>query len=220
MVIQSLGRSLNRIAVVDDNPAVRESFAELVEDLGATPVAFRGPLADLNATVNQIISSSDAVLADYRLMSSAYALFDGDKIISNCMRLRHPGILCTSYSDVYQTLSRSERTFIPAVVPSRALEVDSITKAFERAIGEIDGRFVPERTPWRTQVQIVEIPPECKYFYVIVAGWNPKEKIRLFTDDLPNDMHALVTQGRILHACVNTGARKHEELYFSNWEDK
>jgi len=220
VVIQAFGRSLNRIAVVDDNAAVRDSFAELVVDLGATPVVFSGPLSNLDATVKEVLASSDAVLADYRLKHSTYALFDGDMLISHCIRRKHPGILCTSYSDVYHTLSRSERAFIPSVVASKALDVESVTKAFERAMGEIDGRFIPERRPLRTQVQVVEIPKECDYFYVIVAGWNPREKIRLFRDDLPNDKQSLITPGRILHAQVNTGARRFEELYFSNWEDK
>jgi hypothetical protein len=113
---------------------------------------------------------------------------------------------------------RSRRRFIPALLKPDELDPDNIARGFERCIQEFDGQYQPSRKPWRTLVRVEEVEPGEDYFYVIISGWNPRKKIRVSFDDLPNDIRSLVKLEKRFHAQVNVGAENHEDLYFDSWE--
>jgi hypothetical protein len=74
--------------------------------------------------------------------------------------------------------------------------------------------------PQHLTVSLEEVVADGGYFYVVIPGWNPKEKIRLSVKDLTEAMRRLLTPGRRFHAQVNLGAENYEELYFDSWESE
>ena len=218
MPIQIEDRSIERVSIVDDQERARESYAYSIEDLDLTPVPVTGPLNDLDHFVDHISDQTQAVLCDYRLRQRNYARFDGDEIVVQCYKCSFPAVLCTTYTDMDISLIRSRRRFIPVLLRPNELDPDAIHRGFQRCIQEFNGQFQPSRRPWRTLIRVIETVSDEPFFYVVIPGWDLRQKIRVYLEDLPQNMHSLVEPGKRFHAQVNTGAERHEELYFDSWE--
>ncbi len=207
------------VSIVDDDNEARDSYEYPIEELGLTVVPQAKPLKNLQQFVEALPTRADAVLCDYHLRKKGnYANFNGDELVAACYRKRFPALLCTSYTDVDVFLMRSRRRFIPALLKPRELDPENIAKGFEQCVREFGGVFQPSRRPWRTQVRVEEVVDEREYFYVVISGWSSREKIRVSYDDVPPKIQPLIKPERRLHAHVNVGAEKHEELYFDSWE--
>jgi len=211
------GRQLRKVAVVDDDQIVRETYAESLSDLGLEPVPFDGPLGDLDEVVRSLSSQCDSIVTDLVLKRSGYAKFDGGALAAACRRQGIPTIVCTSYADVLRQVYRNELRWIPSILPKAEFAHEPIVAGFERVIQEIGGKYDVERRGWRTQVQVKDVA-EDGYFYVIVMGRSADEKVPLHRDAVPADIQAQIAPGRILHALVNTAASRSDELFFDEWE--
>ncbi len=212
-------RIIERIHIVDDDPAARIGFGYSVVDTDLTPVFQDAPIMNLDDFIASIDSDTDAVLCDYHLRKrAAYAAFDGDAVIAACYRARIPGLLCTTFSDIGLTLNRHHLRFIPSLLRTSSPEPDAVIQALEVCAAEIAGAFHPKRRPWRTLVRIVEIDEDGGYFYVVIPAWSSQQKVRIDQDEIPEGIKRVLNAGQRLHAQVNIGANSFEELYFDGWE--
>ena len=214
------GRTLRKIAVVDDDESVRASYIDDLSDLDVELIGISGLGGDVSTAWESSLGDCDAVVTDLVLKRSGYAPFNGGALVVECRRRKIPAILCTSYSDVNHELLRCERRYVAAILPQARFDLDLIHDGLRRSIGEIEGRFIPERRPWRTQVEIVDAPAGADYVSVIVMGRSPNEKAKVYKSELPSEIQSRAKPGTILHALVNTGAKSAEDLYFDEWEPK
>jgi hypothetical protein len=212
------GRTLRRIAIVDDDESVRASYIDDLSDPGVELIGISRLEGDVSTAWKSSLSDCDAVVTDLVLKRSGYAQFNGGALVVECRRRKIPAILCTSYSDVNQELLRRERRHVAAILPQALFDRDLIHEGLRRSIEEIDGRFIPERRPWRTQVEIVDAPAGADYVWVIVMGRSPNEKAKVYKSELPSETQSGAKPGTILHALVNTGAKSAQDLYFDEWE--
>lgn len=214
-------RIVRRAAVVDDDPMVRAGYAEALEDLGIEPKEVRSLSGTLSDIWDLEFGECDAVVSDLKLTAPGYAPFNGGTLLAECWRRNVPAVLCTSYSDgLSQLLPRHELRHIAAVLPRAHFDLENLREGLLRSISELDGRFTPERRPWRTQIEVTDVQKDSNFVWVIVMGRSPDEKVMVYTNELPPEIQGHVAPGLILHAKVNTGARSAKELYFYDWEAK
>ena len=214
------GRTFSKVAVVDDDKDVRASYAEVLEDLDVEPVEIFRLKGDAPSAWNSSLMDCDAVLTDLVLKRSGYAPFNGGRIAVEGARRKKPTVICTSYADVNQELLRCERRYVAAILPRSQFDLEPLRDGLLRSVGELEGQFTPERHPWRTQVEIVDVPSDANYVWVIVMGRSANEKTMVHTTELPAEVRKCVQPGMILHAKVNTGAKSAQDLYFDEWEPR
>jgi CheY-like chemotaxis protein len=220
MVIALRNRKIRKVAVVDDDENVRASYAESLDDLGVEPVIYEGPLTNVDEAADQITKECDAVVTDYVIQKSGYSTFDGGNLAARCFQRGRPVIICTSYSDAKRQLRRSDLRWIPAVVASDQFDHGPIIRGWERALKEIDGEYESDRRGHRTLLRVTELSEDGRTFYVRVMGRSPQIRVPVQLDDLPSAIRAHVKPNAFLHAIVNTGAKKPDDLFFDEWEDK
>lgn len=214
-------RTVHRAAVVDDDPGVRAGYAEVLEDLGIEPREVCKLTGNLSDIWESEFGECDAVISDLKLTAPGYAPFNGGTLLAECWRRNLPAVLCTSYSNgINQLLSRHELRHVAAVLPRAQFDLEKLREGLLRSIGELEGNFTPQRRPWRTQVEIVDVQDDANYVWVIVMGRSPDEKVMVYTNELPAEVQGYVQPGIILHALVNTGAKSAQDLYFDEWEPK
>jgi len=212
------GEAIKQISIVADDSDTREAYGNSVEELDVIPVLQNGPLPQIDQFLKKLTNTSQALLCDYHLRKKNYAGFDGDELVVHCYKKQFPAVLYTTYTDFDSTLMRSRRRYIPALLKPNDAEPHAIAKGIENCVNEFKGNFLPSRRPWRTLVRIEEVNPKDKYFYVVISGWDPHKKIRLYFDDLPKKMHDLIKPEKRLHAEVNVGTEIDEDIYFDKWE--
>lgn len=210
--------AIERILIVDDDSAAREGFGYPIEELGITPVPEQGPITDLHRFLEEVPRRAQAVLCDYRLKTDGrYSSVNGDELVAACYRQGIPGLLCTQYSDVFVEMNRRLRRFIPALLTTSSPTPQVIDAALRRCRDELAGSVHPARRPWRTLVRVHDAE-EANYCHVVVPAWNPHKKIRLYFQDVPEEVRPRMGAGARLHAKVNIGADSFEEIYFDEWE--
>jgi len=212
------GQKIERILVVDDEPAARDSFSYIVEDMGIEPVCQNEPLIDLSSFVVLVRKKADAVLSDYRLTPGNYAGFQGDALVATCYKDGVPAILCSSLSDIDTLVNRRLIRYIPALLRTSNPEPEQLAKALECCISEIDGHLSARRKPRRALIRVVDLDKERGIFYVVLPGWNTRKKICVTFEAVPSEIEGLLEPGRRFHAQVNLGAEHYGELYFDEWE--
>jgi len=212
------GREISNVLVVDDDPAARDAFSEIIVDMGLNPISEQGPLENLKAFVNSVSQKADAVLSDYRLKPRNYSVFEGDSLVAECFSQNIPAVLCTTYAAADFMLDRRLVRRIPVLLRDTNPEPDDVEAALEKCIGELQGRVAPSRRPWRTLVRVYDIDLDRGFFYVIVPGWDARTKIRLDLDNVPEHIRKLVNPEKRFHAQVNIGAQSAHDLYFDDWE--
>src|SRR5947207_1141764 len=97
MAVSLLDRTIEKVAVVDDKPDVRQSLSYSVEDASLTPVLETGPLQGLDESVRRLSSLAEAALCDFQLRVSQYAQFDGAELVAALYRAAMPAVLCTRF---------------------------------------------------------------------------------------------------------------------------
>ena len=212
------GATIARVLIVDDDPNAREGFGYSIEDLGLEPVFEGGPIEDVASFLGSLPERADAILCDFNLRLHAYAKMDGDTLTAECYKAGIPGLLCTGFTDVDTMLNKRHLRYIPSLLRKSDPSPDEIAISYENCIRELRGEFHQTRKPYRTLVRVVDIDDEGRYFHVVLPGWDPKKKIRLYKKDLPLGVQQLAAPGARLHAQVNIGAQSFEMLYFDDWE--
>ncbi len=222
MALILAGRTITRVAVVEDDPGARQSYGYPIEDLGVEPVLEGGPLGDIARLVDRLVSQTDGALCDYRLRTSNYATFNGDELVARLYERKFPALLCTRFMQSDVDMIRRHRRLIPALYSPDQLDTDAIISGFKRCFMEFEGSFAPSRKPWRTLVRVEEMEPEGAkgYFYVVLPGWSLKQAVRLRLADVPTSIRSVIKPGSRLHAQVNVGAETQHELYFDAWEQQ
>ena len=218
MAITLARREINNVLIVDDDPAARDSFSEIIVDMGLSPINEPGPLDDLKSFVNSVRQKADAVFADYRLKPRNYSVFEGDSLVAECFSNNIPAVLCTAYEAADFMLDRRLVRRIPVLLRDTNPEPDDVEAALEKCIAELEGRIAPSRRPWRTLVRVNDIDQVRGFFYVIVPGWDVRTKIRLDLDNVPDEIKFLIAPDKRFHAQVNIGAQSAHDLYFDEWE--
>jgi hypothetical protein len=211
-------KEISRVLIIDDDPAAREGFGYPIEDLGLLPVYELGPVNDVETFLMTFGTKADAVLCDYHLKKHDYAQFDGDILTAACFKAGIPSLLCTTFADGHDTINRQSLRFIPSFLRTHSPAPMEIVAAYESCLREMQGNFLPSRRPWRTLVRVVEMENDDGYFYVVVPGWSPSTKIKLYLTDLPVKIRDIIQLGKRLHAQVNIGADCYEDLFFDEWE--
>ena len=159
------------------------------------------------------------MLCTYRLKSRCgYSSFNGDEIVAACYQHGIPGLLCTRYADIATEFNRRLLRFIPSLLRTGAPEPNAIRTALRRCQDELQGSFHPARKPWRTLVRVDDVSQDGCYCHVIVPAWNPHQAIRMHFQDIPRRVLPNMTGGLRLHAKVNIGAERIEDVYFDEWE--
>ena len=207
-------RRIDRVLIVDDEPAARDGYAYPIEDMGLEPVKVPGPVVARTFIDN--IRQSDAILCDYHLKKHDYAECDGDVLTAECFKAGVPAILCTTFSDIDVTIRRDCLRYIPALRKTISPTPEELQRAWEMCLTEMNGKFHHERRPWRTLIRVIEL--ERDYFYAVVPSWDHRQKIRIYNDNLPERVRQLLAPDRRFHAKVNKGAKGHQDLFFVDWE--
>ena len=206
-------REIQRVLIIDDDPAARDGYSYPVEDLELEPIKVTDPFETTESFIANI-RDTDVVACDYHLRKHRYAPCDGDVLAAECFKAGIPGMLCTSYTDVAATIRRDCLRYIPALLTSNSPEPDSLVEAWKECLNEMSGRFRPTRRPWRTLVRIAEIDFDRACFYVVVPSWDIHKKIRIDNEGVPASIRNCLKPDGRLHAQVNIGAESYEELFF------
>jgi hypothetical protein len=218
MALEILDTSIERVAIVDDDPSVRASYKFSIEDLKLEPVQEAGPIRDLKDFTRRAIERCEAAICDHHLRVSNYAVFNGAELVAEFYNLKFPAVLCTRWEKAGIHEIRRFRRRIPVLISPDNLSPENIAMAFEACLREFRSEFSPSRKPWRTLIRIVDADPDRGFFDVVVPGWDPREVIRLRIDEVPESFRSRIASGSRLYAHVNIGAESQEELFFENWE--
>jgi len=209
-----------KVHVFDDYDESRNSFVELFQssDLLAEPVEHPG--SDLQQIIDSLTDES-FLFSDYRLRKHKYASFDGDEIISIAYRNKIPGILCSSFSDLDSTLSRSIRRQIPMIVEVKDIVSDPelIIMCQNICIKEFKEEFSQSRKPWRALCRVAEYDLGSKRVYIVIPGWDSSTKISALVTDFPKSIKRKVKEEGFRFYCkVNLGCENPRELYITDVE--
>lgn len=209
---------LRRIKVLDDDEAVRSTYAFCVDVAGLEPVSEKGPLGPLDSYLRRPLDA-DAAVTDHQLRPSGYAAFDGADLVAAWYRDRVPAILCTTFAKSNADQLRSLRRWIPVVMSPTDLDPDSLMRGLEYAQDEIAGKFIPPRRPWRSLVHFVDYESATETTYLKLPAWG-LDAVALRVVDLPLALQDKV-RNQVNYRCyamTNLGAEANDDLYLSEWE--
>lgn len=218
MSLQIAGHEIRHVGVIEDDRSAREGYQYTLEDMDLEPILEEGPLGKLEDFLAGRAQHYEAAICDHHLAQSGYAAFNGARLVAAMNSRKQPAVLCTAWDEANIDEIRLFRRDIPCLLKPRDLEPVSFRRALELCIEEFRGHFRPSRFPSRTLVRVEEIDTEN--VYVILPGWNPQEVIRLTRRAISPEVHSYLKAGARLHAKVNVGAERQEELYFDEWEGK
>lgn len=225
MTILLSGRSIHRVAIIDDDEEVREAYKEPVTDLGLVPLVKEGPLGDFEQFVRKTQQEGEAAICDHHLgKRGSYATFDGARAVAEWYQRQFPALLCTTWEAANIDDLRAHRRYLPVLLKPSELEPDTIKKGLEICINEFNGKFRSSRKSWRVQLRVESVDPagsnRDRCVFVSVTGWKIADVIRLRMDRLPDAAKATIENGAVfLHARANLGAERHEDIYFYDWEE-
>ena len=217
--VTSSAAAIESVLIIDDDKGAREGLADSIEDLGITPVPEAGPITHLDRFVAEVPRRAQAVLCDYRLKTTGeYSSFNGDELVAACYQQGIPGLLYTQYTDVAIEMNRRLLRFIPALLRTSSPEPEDIRTSLRRCQDELQGVFHPARKAWRTLVRVDDVSQDGRYCHVIVPAWNPHQAIRIYFQEIPQQVRRNLRTGLRVHAKVNIGAESFEDVYFDEWE--
>jgi hypothetical protein len=220
LALKVLNRTIETVAIVDDQPEARESYEFSVIDAQLSPVLEEGPLPDLGRYQEVIRERADALLCDHRLRVRAYASFDGAELVARCYEQGFPAVLCTRYQDAVPYEIRAYRERIPVLLEPSDLDPATLLKAFRDVVKELVEGPGPRRRAWRTQVHVVDVDDPLDLLLVELPGWHSPSVVRLRLSQVPKNVRSLMRSCYRCHAKVNIGAEEAHELYFKDWEER
>ena len=71
---------------------------------------------------------------------------------------------------------------------------------------------------WRSLVRVMARDPRQPLAYVTIPGWNPGQVVELELSRVPQKLRPRFKAGARLHARVNVGAERADDLMFAEWE--
>lgn len=217
MPLTLLGRTVGAVDIVDDQPGAREVYGYTIEDLALDGHSVEGPLPSVDEFAQEVSGRADAALCDQLLKVRNYANFNGAELVAKLYERGVPAVLCTAWEQQMLDDIRPLRRWIPALMKPEDLNEDTLPRALEECVFELDRDFRPHRRPWRAQVHVVDLEAERGRMYVEVPAWSGT-LIRLGTKDVPEAVQAELHHDYRCHAHVNLGAESLEDLYFVDWE--
>ena len=139
---------IRRIAIIDDDAPVRDSYEPTVEDLGLQPVPENGPLGDIKTCIEVVRDKADAALCDHHLKVKAYSNFNGAELVANLYKLNFPAVLC-ALTETMQALMRCALFVanIASLLDAKTLDPNSLRYGLQSCIREFRGDFRPVRAP-------------------------------------------------------------------------
>ena len=220
MPIKIRDRSVQRIAIVDDEEAVRAGYEELVVDLNVDPVTEAGPLPDLETFVRRVVEHSDAVVCDFKLTGGPYSTFNGTAAVSRWYDQKHPALLCTMWDTAMIDELRRHRAKIPVLVNPSDLDAGRIIQGFETCLEEFSGNRVDGRKLYRTLVRVEDLSgseERLPYAFLAIPAWIRAKIVPVPLADIPEHARGQIVSGGRLYARVNLGAEADEDLFFDSW---
>ncbi len=214
-----VGADISRTLVVDDSRAVRESWAEVVEDADLEPVLLDGPFRSQRELLESVHTKNvQAVLCDFDLRSSNWAPAYGAKFVHEWNQMGIPAVLCTRYETQHLLEMRKWRDRIPVLLTPTELSPETLRSGIAEALAEIRGIYSPERRPWRTLV-VCERVSERRFYVRVPASHFPEREVVVLPSTVPMAVRDWLRRGgRFLHAHVNIGASRPQDFYFGQWE--
>ena len=219
MPVQIQNFKLDRIGIIDDDDEVRKAYQYSLEDMDLTPVLENGPLS---TSFKELFETAtwDALICDHHLKTRQYATFNGAELVAQAYKRFRPSILSTRFQDCWLEI-RPYREFIPVLFnPDDVYDLDRLIRGFEVCTGEFSNKFLDSRKPRRTLIRVEDVEERSSGILAnfIVTGWDLHKVISIGMEHLPKPVSDVIVPGKRLHAKVNIGAERHEELYFKDWE--
>lgn len=215
-------RLIKSVHVIDDDPEVRSSYCENLEDMDLTPVEVKA-VRDVNELVASLDKDHDGVICDYQLTSGRYSMVNGGVLASEFYKSSVPVILCTSYHPMTR-LAGEFREHIPVVVHPDDLNKKIVEHAFTLCIRERQGLYSDARKPCRTMIRIegLEAFGEELHLSVHIPAWRSEGiVVEVKMSDFPifaNARAAIDDDGCFrASAEINLGATGPVDLYFRGW---
>ena len=209
-------QQIERALIVDDDPEARDAYEYAVHDMDVLPYKVVDELRESMDHFLSTIQSGDILLCDFHLKKRNYAPCNGDQVVAKCFRAKVPGVLCTSVAEPW--IRRDCLRYIPGIVRTGDPQPTDLRRALERCLRELEGDFAPDRRAWRALVRVDDIDQDRHCFYAVVPSWDVRTKVRIYNDNIPARIQALLEPDRRLHALVNTGADSSRDLFFDSWE--
>ncbi|MET0395398.1 MAG: hypothetical protein ABW277_01095 [Longimicrobiaceae bacterium] len=222
MALVISGREISRVSIVDDDDEARQGYQYSIEDLNLTPVSETGPINSLTEFLAIAQERSDAAICDHHLRKRNYAQFNGAEIVAALYRRGFPALLCTKYETAEVEEIRKHMRWVPVMMKPDQLDPSSMEEGFMRCIDEFRGDFQPSRRPWRTLLRVDDVVSDGRrrWFGVIIPAWDSNQVVRVWFDQVPEQIQGIVKPDIRLHAQVNLGAETSAELYFTDWEER
>jgi hypothetical protein len=210
---------ISRVAIIDDNPNVREDYEFPISEAGLEPVVQLGPLGSLDDYLSRQVHA-DAAISDHQLRPANYASFEGADLVATWYRRAFPAILCTTFDKSNADQFRSKRRWLPVVMSPQELSPETLTEGLALVQAEFREEFVPQRRPWRALVRFVDYHEATNTLYAKLPGWST-EAVALRGVDLPPEIaKRAATQATFrCYAKANLGAEGNNELYLADWEN-
>jgi CheY-like chemotaxis protein len=224
-----------KIAIVDDEQQAREALAETLELVGFETFIVEDSFSDVNALAEHIQANAQAVICDHRLSDHGLAPFTGAELMPSLYKNKFPSLLITQYTETDINVSiRKYREAIPIVLERDDL-VDlydlgrisaKFNKGFETCSQEFKGIMTSIRRPHRTFIHVMDITTDSgeEVAEVFVPSWNPYRAVRFPVSQMSEEILSNLKyrhkkkEDTWLIACVNTGAEKADDLYFTKFE--
>jgi hypothetical protein len=224
-----------KVAIIDDEEQSRETLAETLQLIGFEPFIVKDTFTEVRDLSTYIQKNAQAVICDHRLSDRGLAPFTGAELMPHLYRDKIPSLLITQYAETDINVSiRKYRESIPIVIGRDDLvelyDLDRISfkfqKSFETCSQEFQGIMSSIRRPHRTLINIVDITTDSgeDVVEVFIPSWNPYRAVRFPISQIPEEIVVTVKNSldrkeeACLFACVNTGAEKADDLYFTRFE--
>jgi hypothetical protein len=204
-----------RVAIVDDDECTRETLLDEFGRIKAFPL--EGPYVSTENLVAEVRRLGDAAICDHHLISN-YAPCSGAELVAQLYQRQYPAVLRTNYGKADFEHIRLHRRCIPMLMPTEEFAPEAFFRAWEICRKEFANEFSPERRPWRTVIQVEERQRDSDSAFVILPGWNSRERIKLSMTIFPPELHQYVRDGERFFGQVNKGAECQEDLYFTDIE--
>jgi hypothetical protein len=233
MSITLLNRVIDTVRLIDDEPIVRTSYRQPVDDLNLNAIEVVNRIGSLAEFERLFNFDRDAAICDFNLKRRSYSAFDGDVLVSHLYKKNVPAVLCTRYADDLPEAIRHRRRHIPIVIPPEELSEEALIHAFKTCIAEFRNQYSRDRKPWRTLIRIEGCEPtgaDQLRLSLFIPGWNSSEGLTFTVPTSPRtaDQKAIehiqkeLQNGEVarVYAQVNLGAERKQDIYIYDWAVK